>query len=145
MVYFYVIGNLILFGIFPYLYLYIHIFIFIYVLRWCLYISPWLIYLGRNCHKKFSFVTFFFHGKLFSEVSCCFSGCVCVLLSWSFFFLFPSLLILCAVFISLQVGLGLIFCWLEIKISYFGVVYQFLSVGMELVVIKVFLFIILYI
>ena len=68
--------------------------------------------------------------------------CVCVLLSWSFFF--ASLFILCAVFISLRVGLGLIFCWSETKISYFGVVYKFLSVGMELVVIKD-LFIILYI
>ena len=68
--------------------------------------------------------------------------CVCVLLSLSFFF--PSLFILCAVFILLPVGLGLIFHWLETKISYFGDVYKFLSVGMELAVIKE-LFIILYI
>ena len=33
-------------------------------------------------------------------------------------------------------GLGLIFHWLETKISYFGDVYKFLSVGMELAVIK---------
>ena len=66
---------------------------------------------------------------------------VCTLFSLSFF---PSLFILCAVLISLQVGLGLIFCWSETKISYFGVVYEFLSVGMDLAVIKE-LFIILYI
>ena len=65
-----------------------------------------------------------------------------MLLSWSFFS--PYLFILCAVFISLRVGLGLIFRSSEIKISYFGVVYKFLSVGIELVVIKD-LFIILYI
>ena len=64
----------------------------------------------------------------------CVCVCVCVLLSLSFFF--PSLFILCAVFILLQVGLGLIFHWLETKISYFGDVYKFLSVGMELAVIK---------
>ena len=69
---------------------------------------------------------------------------VCVLLRFFLFLFFPSLFILCAVFISLRVGLGLIFCWSETKISYFGVVYKFLSVGMELVVIKD-LFIILYI
>ena len=58
--------------------------------------------------------------------------------------LFFSLFILCAVFISLRVGLGLILRWSENKISYFGVVYKFLSVGMELTVIKE-LFIISYI
>ena len=61
-----------------------------------------------------------------------------------FFVFCPSLFILCAVFISLRVGLALIFRWSEIKISYFGVVYKFLSVGMELVVVKD-LFIVLYI
>ena len=68
--------------------------------------------------------------------------CVCVLLSLSSFP--PSLLILCAGFISLLVGLGLIFRWSETKISYFGVIYNFLRVGMELAVIKE-LFMILYI
>ena len=61
-----------------------------------------------------------------------------------FYFFCPSLFILCAAFISLQVGLGLIFRWSEIRISYFGVVYKCLSVGMELVVVKD-IFIILYI
>ena len=65
----------------------------------------------------------------------------CVLLSLSFF---SSLFILHAVFISLCVGLGLIIRCSENKISYFGVVYKCLSVGMELAVIKE-LFIILYI
>ena len=60
--------------------------------------------------------------------------CLCVCAFKLIFFL--SLFILCAVFISLQVGLGLIFRWSEIKISYFGVVYKFLSLNMELVVIK---------
>ena len=64
--------------------------------------------------------------------------------AFKFIFFSPSLFILRSVFISLRVGLGLIFRWSEIKISYFGVVYKFLTVGMELVVIKD-LFIILYI
>ena len=58
----------------------------------------------------------------------------CMLLSLSC--LASSLFILRAVFISLYVGLGLIFHWSKIKISYFGVVYKFLSVGMELAVSK---------
>ena len=66
---------------------------------------------------------------------------LCVLLSLSSP---PSFFILRAGFISLLVGLGLIFHWSEIKISHFGVVYNFLSVDMELTVIKE-LFIILYI
>ena len=70
--------------------------------------------------------------------------CVCFYVDFFFSFFFYSFFILCAVFISLRVGLGLIFRWSEIKISYFGVVYKFLTVGMELVVIKD-LFIILYI
>ena len=70
--------------------------------------------------------------------------CVCVRALLSLSICFPSLFMLCAVFISLQVGLGLIFRWSETKIFYFGVVYKFLSMGMELGVIKE-LFIILYI
>ena len=61
-----------------------------------------------------------------------------VLLSFFVFFFWH------AGFISLWVRLRLVFCWLENKISYLGVVYKFLSVGMELAVIKE-LFIILYI
>ena len=57
----------------------------------------------------------------------CVCVCVCVLLSLSSFP--PSLFILCAGFISLLVGLGLIFRWSETKISYFGVIYNFLMVG----------------
>ena len=57
---------------------------------------------------------------------------------------FFSLFILSAVFISVWVGLSLICHWSEKKISYFGVVYKYLSVGMAVVVIKEF-FIILYI
>ena len=70
--------------------------------------------------------------------------CVCVRALLSLSICFPSLFMLCAVFISLQVGLGLIFRWSETKIFYFGVVYKFLSMGMELGVIKE-VFIILYI
>ena len=53
-----------------------------------------------------------------------------------FFFFFCSLFILSAVLISLSVGLGLIFRWSENKTSYFGVVYKYLRVGMEVTVIK---------
>ena len=70
--------------------------------------------------------------------------CVCVC-TFKFIFIFPSLFILCAVFISLLVRLGLFFHWSETRISHFGVVYKnFLSVGMEWAVINK-LFIILYI
>ena len=105
--------------------------LFIYL---CIYLyftfSPLLV-----CFVCFCFVAidFVFNGLLFV--------CACALLSWSLFF--PSLFILWAVFISLRVGLGLTFCWLKIKIFYIGAVYKFLSVGMELAVIKD-LFIILY-
>ena len=64
--------------------------------------------------------------------------CSCVLLSLSFFSFWHG------DFISLWMGLGLMFRWSESKISYLGVVYKFLNVGMDLVVIKE-LFIILYI
>ena len=50
------------------------------------------------------------------------------------FFFFLLFFFCHAGFISLWVGL--IFCWLENDISYLGVVYKFLSVGMELAVIK---------
>ena len=66
---------------------------------------------------------------------------------WIFSFIhlcFSSLFILSAVFISLWMWLNLIFHWSENKISYFGVVYKYLSVGMAVAVIKEF-FIILYI
>ena len=104
-------------------------FLFIYLLMHLFFTFPPLCML----------IFFFFYWPI-----CCL--CVCVLLSWHFFFFFffSSLFILCAVFISLRVGLGLIFRWSEIKISYFGVVYKFFTVGMELVVIKD-LFIIFYI
>ena len=91
------------------------------------------------CFAYFSFVAVDFFSFLLAYlcvcvcVCVCVCACVCVLLSLSFF---PPLFILCAVFISLQVGLGLIFHWSETKISYFGVVNKFLSVGMELAVIK---------
>ena len=72
----------------------------------------------------------------------CVYVCVC---AFKFILIFPSLFILCAVFISLWVGLGLFFRWLETKISYFEVVYKkILSVCMEWAVINE-LFIILYI
>ena len=74
----------------------------------------------------------------------CVYVCLCAFKFIFFFFSFPSFFILCAVFISLRMGLGLIFHWSETEISYCGVVYKFLSVGMELAVIKE-LFIILYI
>ena len=51
-------------------------------------------------------------------------------------FKFLLFIFLSAVFISLWLGLGLIFSWSENKISYFGVVYKSLSVGMELAKLK---------
>ena len=56
--------------------------------------------------------------------------CSCVLLSLSFFPFWHG------DFISLWVGLGLIFRWSENKISYLGAVYKFLNVGMDLAVLK---------
>ena len=103
---------------------------------WCCYLS------------FFSFLSFACLFCLFLFCGCwfCFYFLLAyfLLCAFKFAFFFSSLFILCAVFISLWVGLGLIFCWSENKISYFGVVYKFLSVGMELAVIKE-LFIILYI
>ena len=59
----------------------------------------------------------------------------CVILSLSFFCFFFSLFILRIIFISLGMGLGLIFCWSENKICYFAVVCKYLRVGMELAII----------
>ena len=56
--------------------------------------------------------------------------CSCVLLRLSFFPFWHR------DFISLWVGLGLIFRWSENKISYLGAVYKFLNVGMDLAVLK---------
>ena len=53
-----------------------------------------------------------------------------------FKFVFFFIFILRAAFISLWVGLGLIFCWSENQISYFGVACKYLSMGMESAVIK---------
>ena len=95
----------------------------------------------------FCFFFFFYFLSIVAILMFIFYWPICCLCECAFkliFFFPPYFFILCAVFISLRVGLGLIFCCSEIKISYFGVVYKFLSVGMELVVIKD-LFIILYI
>ena len=112
MIFFIVIIFLFYFIKFLFIYLFIYVFIFYF--------------------PSFVAVDFVF---IFYWPICCL--CVC---AFKLIFFFASLFILCAVFISLRVGLGLIFRWSEIKISYFGVVYKFLSVGMELVVIKNLLF-----
>ena len=114
---------LILFSIFFYLYLFIYLFIFSFLSFACLFCL--LLFCG--CWFYYFFLLAYF-----------------LLGAFKFVFFSPSLFILCAVFISLWVGLGLIFRWSENKISYFGVVYKFLSVGMELAVNKE-LFIILHI
>ena len=102
---------------FYFIFVYLFIFSFLsFVCLFCLFVS-WL------------FILFLFFIGLF---------CRCVLLSLSFFSFSQG------DFISLSVGLGLIFRWLENKICYLGAVYKFLNVGMDLVVIKE-LFIILYI
>ena len=91
----------------------------------------------------FIFLIFFLFFIFYWSI-CCLCVCAFAFKLIFIFCFFPALCILCAVFISLRVGLGLIFCWSEIKTSYFGVVYNILSVGMELAVIKE-LFIVLYI
>ena len=103
-------------------------FLFYFIKILFIYLCIYLFFTFSPLLVCFCFVAidFVFNGLLFV--------CACALLSWSLFF--PSLFILWAVFISLRVGLGLTFCWLKIKIFYIGVVYKFLSVGMELAVIK---------
>ena len=85
------------------------------------------------------FCLFFFCGcwicfyLLLTCFCCC---CCCELLSLLFFFWHAG-------FISLWVGLGLIFHWSENKIFYLGAGYKFLRVGMELAVKNQLLFCIL--
>ena len=67
--------------------------------------------------------------------------CVCGFKLIFFFIIIPPL---CLFYLQFSFHCGWGFRWSEIKISYFGVVYKHLSVGMELVVVKD-LFIILYI
>ena len=85
--------------LFCFIYLFIYLFIYYFLSFTCLF----CLFLFCGCwFCSYFLLTYFF-------------VCVCVLLSW-FLFFFPSLFILRAVFISMQVGLGLIFRWLEIKI-----------------------------
>ena len=109
---------------------------------YCIYFALSLLCLFALLIFVLWLLIFLFFISLFVYVCVCVCVCVCVLLSLSFFFLPP--LFLCAVFISLRVGLRLILHWSKTKISYFGVVYKPLSMDMELAVIKE-LFIILYI
>ena len=82
-------------------------------------VNSWMIFFS------FYLIIYFFHSLL-----CLFLFCgLCA-------FKFHLFIFLSAVFISLSLGLGLIFSWSENKISYFGVVYKFLSVGMELAKLK---------
>ena len=117
-------------------------------------VNSWMIFFYLFFYILFYIYLFIFSFLSLACLFCLFSFCGCwfcfyfllayfwlCVLSLSFF---PSLFILSTVFISLWVGLGLIFHWSENKISYFGVVYKFFSVAMELAVIKE-LFIILYI
>ena len=118
--------------------IYLFIYLFIYFLFLFIYLffpfSPLLVCFACFCFVAVDFV-FIFYWPIF----------YCVLLNLSFlFFSFPFLFISRAVLIKFCVALGLIFRQSENKISYFWVVYKFLSVGMELAVIKE-LFIVLYI
>ena len=86
----------------------------------------------------------------FSPLLVCFA-CFCfVAVDFEFICYSPNILVCTFIIIivltcSFHFVVGvLIFCWSENKIFYLGVVYKFLSVGMELAVIKE-LFIILYI
>ena len=103
----------------------------------CLFIFSFLSFACLFCLFLFCGCWFCFYFLLVYFLLCAFKFVF-------FFFSFPSLFILRSVFILLCVGLGLIFRCLENKISYLGVVYKFLSMGMELAVIKK-LFIVLYI
>ena len=124
--------------IFIYLFIYFHFILFlcIYLLLY-LFIFSFLSFVCLFCLFLFCGCWFCFYFLLVYFLLCAFKFVF-------FFFSFPSLFILRSVFILLCVGLGLIFRCLENKISYLGVVYKFLSMGMELAVIKE-LFIILYI
>ena len=99
---------------------------------WIIFFIYCLIYLFI-----FSFLSFICLFCLFLFCGCwfCFYFCwpfyCCLLLSFSFLPLYLS-----AVFISVWVELGLIFHWSENRISYFRVIYKYLSMGMELGVIK---------
>ena len=112
-------------------FLFIYLFFFVFILFLCIYlfIFSFLSFVCFCLFVSWLFILFLFFIGLF---------CCCVLLSLSFFSFSQG------DFISLWVGLGLIFRWLENKICYLGAVYKFLNVGMDLVVIKE-LFIILYI
>ena len=117
--------NFFLFIYFFCLFFYLILFLCIY-----LFIFSFLSFACFFCFFVFwMLILFFFFIGLF---------CSCVLLSLSFFSFWHR------DFISLWVGLSLIFRWSENKISYLGVVYKFLNEGMDLVVIKE-LFTILYI
>ena len=94
-------------------YLFIYLFNYVFILHFLSF--------ACFCFVAVDFFIFYW------PICVCVCVCVCVLLSLSSFP--PSLFILCAGFISLLVGLGLIFRWSETKISYFGVIYNFLMVG----------------
>ena len=113
-------------------------------------IVEWFLFLFIQFFLFLSFLClFYFFFPVDFVFVFCRSICCCVLLSLScccccccFFFLL-FVFFKCSFHFSVS-GLGLIFCWWENKFSYFGVVYKYLSVGMEMAVIKE-LFIILYI
>ena len=103
--------------------------IFFFFFFFCLFIFSFLSFACLFCLFLFCGCWFCFYFLLVYFLLCAFKFVF-------FFFSFPSLFILLSVFILLCVGLGLIFRCLENKISYLGVVYKFLSMGMELAVIK---------
>ena len=85
---------------------------------------------GATVNSWMIFFSFYLVIYFFLSLLCLFLFCgLCA-------FKFHLFIFLSAVFISLSLGLGLIFSWSENKISYFGVVYKFLSVGMELAKLK---------
>ena len=117
-------------------------------------VNSWMIFFYLFIFLYFILCLFIFSFLSFACLLCLFSFCDCwfcfyfllayfwlSVLSLSFFSLFVYFK---HSFHFIVVGLGLIFHWSENKISYFGVVYKFFSVAMELAVIKE-LFIILYI
>ena len=117
--------------------IYLFIYLFIYFLFLFIYLffpfSPLLVCFACFCFVAIDFV-FIFYWPIFC----------CVLLNLPFFSFLFCLCLFYVQFYFIVRGLGLIFHCSENKISYFGVLYKFLSMGMKLAVIKE-LFIILYI
>ena len=108
-------------------FLFVYLFIYFLILFLCIYLVIYLFIL--------SFLSLFFFACFFLWLLNLFLFVIdlflLLLLLWAFKFV---IFFWHAGFISLWVGLGLIFHWSENKIFYLGAGYKFLRVGMELAV-----------